>query len=85
MKVEALRDWFQEEKRELPWRQNASPYAVWVSEVMLQQTQVSVVIPYFSRWMEKFPTLATLAKAPLDEVLKTRKDIQEPADAPVVS
>lgn len=62
--------WFQDEKRDLPWRQNLSPYAVWVSEVMLQQTQVAVVIPYFTRWMQQFPTVESLAKAPLDAVIK---------------
>lgn len=68
--VENLRKWFLVEQRDLPWRQNASPYAVWVSEVMLQQTQVAVVIPYFERWMKQFPTVAHLAEAPLDEIIK---------------
>lgn len=65
-----LYQWFQNEKRPLPWRENPTPYAVWVSEVMLQQTQVAVVIPYFLKWMERFPTIEVLAKAPLDEVIK---------------
>jgi A/G-specific adenine glycosylase len=67
---EALKAWFLSEKRDLPWRRNPSPYAVWVSEVMLQQTQVAVVIPYFERWMEHFPTIKKLAEASLDEVIK---------------
>lgn len=67
---QTLSNWFQEEKRHLPWRNNPSPYAVWVSEVMLQQTQVSVVIPYFERWMQQFPTVEALAAAPLDAVIK---------------
>ncbi len=66
----ALKEWFHEQKRSLPWRDNPSPYAVWVSEVMLQQTQVSVVIPYFQRWMQLFPTIEALASAPLEDVIK---------------
>ena len=65
-----LKNWFLEERRELPWRIMPSPYAVWVSEVMLQQTQVAVVIPYFERWMVRFPNIQALAEAPLDEVIK---------------
>jgi len=65
-----LKNWFLNEKRDLPWRNAPSPYAVWISEVMLQQTQVSVVIPYFERWMERFPTISNLANAQLDEVIK---------------
>lgn len=68
--VERLKQWFLSQRRDLPWRENHSPYAVWVSEVMLQQTQVSVVIPYFQRWMEKFPNIATLARAPIEDVIK---------------
>lgn len=66
-----LKEWFQEKKRDLPWRSNNNPYAVWVSEIMLQQTQVSVVIPYFKRWMQRFPTVKALANAPLDLVIKS--------------
>lgn len=65
-----LREWFLKERRVLPWRENPSPYRVWVSEVMLQQTQVSVVIPYFERWMQRFPTIKELASASLSEVIK---------------
>lgn len=68
--VENIRLWFLSQARDLPWRVSPTPYAVWVSEVMLQQTQVSVVIPYFERWMERFPTIAALAGASLEEVLK---------------
>lgn len=56
-------------RKDLPWQQEISPYRVWVSEIMLQQTQVSTVIPYFNRFMEKFPQLIDLANAKLDEVL----------------
>lgn len=65
-----LKKWFLEEQRDLPWRQSKDPYAVWISEVMLQQTQVAVVLPYFKRWMEKFPTIRHLASASLEEVIK---------------
>lgn len=70
MNISSLKFWFQSEKRDLPWRDNPTPYAVWISEVMLQQTQVAVVIPYFLRWMERFPTVKELAEAPLDVVIK---------------
>jgi len=68
--VKELKRWFLANRRDLPWRESPSPYRVWISEVMLQQTQVSVVIPYFLRWMEKFPTIELLAKAPLEQVIK---------------
>ncbi len=62
--------WFDTEGRKgLPWQRDPNPYRVWVSEVMLQQTQVAAVIPYFERFMARFPTLQALAEAPLDEVL----------------
>ncbi|QVL57719.1 MAG: A/G-specific adenine glycosylase [Simkaniaceae bacterium] len=67
---EKLRKWFFLSRRPLPWRENPSPYEVWVSEVMLQQTQVSVVIPYFQRWMKLFPTISALAAAPIEKVIK---------------
>ena len=70
MEAEKLISWFEQESRELPWRVTPSPYAVWVSEVMLQQTQVAVVIPYFERWMEAFPTVEALAGAPIEQVIK---------------
>lgn len=63
-------NWFaQHGRKDLPWQKNISPYRVWVSEIMLQQTQVATVIPYFERFMERFPSLESLATAPLDEVL----------------
>lgn len=68
--VEKLRSWFYKNRRSLPWRENPSPYEVWVSEVMLQQTQVTVVVPYFKRWMSLFPTIQALAEAPLEKVIK---------------
>lgn len=65
-----LRAWYVEHRRDLPWRWVDDPYAIWVSEIMLQQTQVSRVEEYFSRWMTQFPDVTTLAEASLDEVLK---------------
>ncbi len=65
-----LKQWFYLHKRDLPWRNNPSPYAVMVSEVMLQQTQVSVVIPYFKKWMQKFSSIEALASSPIEEVIK---------------
>jgi A/G-specific adenine glycosylase len=62
--------WFEREQRDLPWRMNKDPYRVWVSEVMLQQTRVEAVKPYYKNFMEKFPTLESLANAHEDEVLK---------------
>ncbi|MCA9835356.1 MAG: A/G-specific adenine glycosylase, partial [Trueperaceae bacterium] len=66
-----LLTWFHRLKRDLPWRKNRNPYRVWLSEVMLQQTQVATVIPYFERWLERFPTISDLAQASFDEVLKS--------------
>lgn len=68
--TKGLKKWFEREKRDFPWRPSPGPYAVWVSEMMLQQTSASVVVPYFNRWMERFPTLQVLAAASLDEVIK---------------
>lgn len=66
-----LLDWFaQHGRHDLPWQHPRHPYRVWISEVMLQQTQVGTVIPYFERFMARFPDVAQLAAAPLDEVLK---------------
>lgn len=62
--------WFLEEKRDLPWRKSKDPYKVWVSEVMLQQTRVDTVIPYFERFMEKYPTVEDLANADEQDLLK---------------
>ncbi|MFC4769255.1 A/G-specific adenine glycosylase [Effusibacillus consociatus] len=62
--------WYNESKRDLPWRRTSDPYKIWVSEVMLQQTRVETVIPYWTRFMERFPTVESLAAAPEEEVLK---------------
>ncbi len=62
--------WFEQHKAGLPWRRTHDPYAIWLSEIMLQQTQVATVIPYYERFLARFPTVGTLAAAPLDDVLK---------------
>jgi A/G-specific adenine glycosylase len=66
----ALLDWYGEHRRELPWRRRRDPYGVLVSEVMLQQTQVTRVVPRFEQWMERWPTVEALAAAGLDEVIR---------------
>lgn len=65
-----LLDWYEDEKRDLPWRQSKNPYYIWVSEIMLQQTRVDTVIPYFKNFITLFPTIQELAAADEQEVLK---------------
>ena len=65
-----LLEWYSIQGRDLPWRRSRDPYAIWVSEIMLQQTQVKTVIPYYDRWLAQFPTLQTLASADQQQVLK---------------
>ncbi|WP_281890211.1 A/G-specific adenine glycosylase [Paenibacillus sp. YYML68] len=65
-----LLSWYRRHKRDLPWRRHRNAYYTWVSEIMLQQTRVDTVIPYFNRFIEQFPTVQALAEAPEEEVLK---------------
>ena len=65
-----LDEWFLQNRREFPWREAPTPYRVWISEVMLQQTRAVVVIPYFERWLTLFPDVPVLAAAPLTQVIK---------------
>ncbi len=65
-----LLKWFRKNQRDLPWRKNRTPYKTWISEIMLQQTQVDSVISYFKKWNRKYPNVACLAKAPDSELLK---------------
>ncbi len=65
-----LEHWYSTHHRKLPWRLTRDPYKVWISEIMLQQTTVKAVIPYYNRWLELFPDMKTLSKAPLQKVLK---------------
>lgn len=67
--TQRLLHWYQENARQLPWRQTNDPYAIWIAEVMLQQTRVETVIPYYQRWLQAFPNVRTLAAAPADQVL----------------
>ncbi len=64
-------NWYKKHARSLPWRQTRDPYKIWISEVMLQQTTVNTVIPYYGRWIEIFPTIEALAAAPIQKILKT--------------
>ncbi len=66
----ALLSWYNNEKRDLPWRKTANPYYIWVSEVMLQQTRVDTVIPYYERFIKQYPTMEALATADENELLK---------------
>jgi len=68
--AKALLEWFAREARDLPWRRTRDPYAIWVSEIMLQQTQVKTVIPYWERWMKALPDVQTLAEARPDRLHK---------------
>jgi A/G-specific adenine glycosylase len=65
-----LLDWFRAFQRDLPWRHTNDPYRIWLSEIMLQQTRVAAVIPYYQRFLERFPDIQTLAAAPQEEVLR---------------
>jgi len=64
-----LGDWYRASKRDLPWRRTRDPYAIWLSEVMLQQTRVETVVPYYTRFLDRYATVRALADAPLDDVL----------------
>ncbi len=66
----ALLRWYRREKRDLPWRHTRDPYRIWISEAMLQQTRVETVIPYYHRFLERFPDVGALASAELDDVLE---------------
>ena len=68
--VGALLRWYRQNKADLPWRRDREPYRVWLAEIMLQQTQVETVIPYYERFIAAFPTVESLASAPLDHLLK---------------
>ena len=65
----ALLGWYARERRQLPWRSSRDPYCIWVSEIMLQQTQVATVIGFYERWMKRFPNVAALAAANVEDVL----------------
>ncbi len=67
--------WYRKNGRDLPWRKTADPYQIWVSEIMLQQTRVETALPYYKTFLQRFPTVQALAKAPQDDVLKTWENL----------
>jgi A/G-specific adenine glycosylase len=67
--------WYAQHQRDLPWRKTRNPYFIWISEIMLQQTQVETVIPYYKRFLSRFPTIRSLAKSSLDDVLKVWENL----------
>ncbi len=68
--IRPLLTWFEQQGVALPWRRSMNPYHIWLSEIMLQQTQVATVIPYYERFLERFPTIKDLAEAPHDDLMK---------------
>jgi A/G-specific adenine glycosylase len=68
--AKTLNTWYRKYARDLPWRETTDPYKIWISEIMLQQTTVNAVIPYYYKWMKVFPTARHVAKAPLQKILK---------------
>ena len=68
--LELLLAWYKKNDFDIPWRTNINPYNIWISEIMLQQTQVKTVKKYYSKWMKKFPTIDRLAKSNIDDILK---------------
>ena len=74
-----LLGWYDVARREMPWRETKEPYRIWLSETMLQQTQVETVKPYYCRFLERFPTVLTLAQADLQEVLSLWAGLGRPS------
>src|SRR5436305_14338710 len=68
-RVEALLTWFDQHRRDLPWRRTSDPYKIWLSEVMLQQTRVETVLPFYNRFLERFHTVEYLAGVGIEEAL----------------
>ena len=66
-----LLKWYKKNDAQYPWRSTNNPYHVWISEVMLQQTQANTVIKYYNNWLDKFPNISSVAKAPPDDILKS--------------
>ncbi len=73
--AEKILAWYSRHRRELPWRKTRDPYSIWISEIMLQQTQVETVIPYYNRFLARFPTVDSLSTASADEVLKAWENL----------
>ena len=72
---ERILSWYAQHRRDLPWRKTRDPYRIWISEIMLQQTQVDTVIPYYHRFIEKFPVVEDLAEASMEDVLKVWENL----------
>ncbi len=72
--AQTLLEFYAQNARSLPWRDQPTAYAVWVSEMMLQQTQVTTVLPYYARWMQRFPTVEVLANAEQSDVPRRGRD-----------
>jgi A/G-specific adenine glycosylase len=70
-----LLTWYRRNQRSLPWRKTSDPYRIWISEIMLQQTQVDTVIPYYHRFLKAFPTVSSMSRAPLQNVLKVWENL----------
>lgn len=70
-----LNAWYRKNARDLPWRQSNDPYHIWISEVMLQQTTVATVIPYYNRWIQNFPSIKHVSKAPIERILNEWKGL----------
>ena len=68
-KITKLLNWYDVQSYQFPWRKDYNAYKAWISEIMLQQSQVSIVIPYYNKWMKKFPTIQHLSKSNLDQLL----------------
>jgi len=68
--AERLLDWYGRNRRDLPWRKSGDPYSIWISEIMLQQTRVDTAVPFYRRFMKRFPDVETLARAHMQSVLK---------------
>lgn len=79
--VQSIEQWYQKNKRALPWRADCDPYQIWLSEVMSQQTTMKAILPYYSRFMAEFPTLQDFARADLGEVLKLWTGLGYPSRA----
>lgn len=75
MNIQTFLNWYAANRRDLPWRRTTDPYAIWLSEIMLQQTQVETVIPYYDRFLHVFPDIAALAEAGEEEVLALWKGL----------
>ena len=65
-----LIEWYKKEKRDLPFRHTKNPYKIWISEIMLQQTKVATVIPYYKKWVYDYPSIKSVAESNLDDLLK---------------